>query len=124
GILGIGGLVALGLGSFLLYDPSITGFRLPLSMIFAVVGSLGAIMLGILYLLMKTMKLGAAKSDVALIGRTGKIMKLNRPSLRKGMIQVLGENWHFESDVDVEVGSKAVVVSQENLTLRIKPEIG
>lgn len=124
GILGVGGLIALGLGSFLLYDPSVTGFRLPISLIAAVVGTLAVILFGLMSLMWKTRRLGAAMPEVALIGRIGKIMSLESPSRRRGMIQVSGENWNFQSEKDLEIGMRAKVVAQEGLTLKIEPVDG
>lgn len=120
GALGIGGLVALAAGSFFLYDPLVQGQRLPYSMIAVTVGIIAAAALGLGFLMLKTLRLGKAKSEKALIGHRGQVMSLDGISKKKGMAYVSGEIWKFESEDDVAVGSYVNVLSQEGLLIRVK----
>ena len=121
GALGIGGILALTGGSLILYEPG--SFSLPLPMILATSGSLGALMLALAVVAFRTRKKGKASAELALIGRVGEVMSLEAPSLRRGMVQVAGENWRFVCAKDVRVGEMVRVLSQEGLTLRVEPKL-
>lgn len=121
GALGFGGIVAFAVGSVLLYDPSVTGSGLPLSLIAVTTGTVGALMLGLAFLAYKTRHRGRAIMDTALLERVGEIASLEAPSLRRGMVIIEGEYWKFSSERDVRVGDRVVVTAQKGLTLVVKP---
>lgn len=120
GILGIGGVVALAAGSFLLYDPTVVPGGLPTALILTVTGTLGALMMGLAFLALRTRRLGKAKSEAALFQKSAEVVSLDPPSRRRGMVRVDGELWRFVSRNDVKVGEYVFVEAQEGLTLHIR----
>ncbi len=125
GALGIGGIVALGAGSLMLYDPPGPGGvqLLPYSTIVLTTSLVGSMMMALAILAFRTRKLGRAKAETALLNRVGDVLSLESPSLRKGMILVRGEYWKFRSEKDLRVGDKVEVTAQEGLTLFVRPYI-
>ncbi len=122
GVLGIGGLIAVTAGSILLYDPAVIGERLPYSLIFGMTGTIGLAMF-LLALVIYRSRTSAAKrqSSLGLIGRLATITSMESPSQRRGMLEVSGELWRFQSDSDVEVGGTVEIRTQEGLALRVSP---
>jgi membrane-bound serine protease (ClpP class) len=118
GALGIGGIVALGAGSLLLYGPGTPG--LPIWMIGLVTILLGSLMLGLAVLAFRTRYLERGKSQHDFRGSVGIVMNLDTPSRRKGMLNVDGEIWKFQSRDDLEVGERVEILNQEQMILIVK----
>lgn len=121
GSLGIGGIIALAAGSLLLYEPGEA--RLSLFLIAVTCAILGGFMLWLAYLAFRTRRLGAARAERALIGRVGDVLRLDTPSLRRGMISVAGETWKIRADHDLSVGMKVEVMGQDGLLLSVRPVV-
>ncbi len=120
GILGIGGLIAVTAGSILLYDPAVIGERLPYSLVFGMTGTVGLGMLLLaLYIYRSRTSSAKRRGSMELIGRFGKIVSLESPSQRRGMLEVSGELWRFQSDADVGVGRTVEVIDQDGLILKV-----
>jgi len=119
GILGIGGLVAIFVGSVFLFDAATTGYALPLPLIFAVVGTLALFILGIGYMAMKTLRLKTRDTDSDLKSTDGKVVQVEAAGHR-GQIQIMGETWNFVSEDSVQLNDSVRVTSREGLTLTIK----
>jgi membrane-bound serine protease (ClpP class) len=122
GALGIGGIVALGIGSVLLYDPNSLGTALPLSLVFTTVGALGSAMLALAFIAYRARHRGRARLETALLGKIGLVASLESPSLRRGMVSVEGELWRFVSDQDVREGDAVIVLEQDHLLLKVHPQ--
>ena len=119
GALGVGGILALAAGSFLLYEPGSGG--LPVAMILATTILLGALMLVLAWLGFRTRRMGRARNETALLDHIGTVAKLDKGSHRDGMVQVRGENWRFISvDGDVKVGDEVKIISQVGFSLKIQ----
>lgn len=121
GALGLGGILALGIGSFLLYEPGVAGGGLSTMLILVVTGVVGAMMMSLAVLALRTRRKGKANTEVVLLGHPGEVASLESPSLRKGMVIVRGEYWRFVSEKDVQIGDQVEVISQEGLVLEVKP---
>lgn len=114
GILGVGGIVALFLGSVFLYDPVMTQGGVPLPLIFGVVTALSLVLFGIVYLLWSTKKLQGQASH-ELVGKSAKIER--RISAIRYQVSIEGELWRYESEQELEPGDQVVIKSVKGLTL-------
>ncbi len=120
GALGIGGIIALAVGSVLLFPPGSPG--LPVWLVVATTGILGALMLALAVLAFRTRRMQRAAAGHRLEGSRGRVMSLEAPSLRRGMVEVGGELWKFQSSEDLRSGDGVLVLSQEQLILKVKKE--
>lgn len=119
GLLGIGGLVAVFVGSLFLFDAQSTGYTLPLSLIISVVAVLGVFFLGIGYLALKTIRHKSKDADADLANHTGVVMTVEAHGHR-GQIQIMGETWIFVSEDSLQVNDRVQVTGRQGLTLNVK----
>jgi membrane-bound serine protease (ClpP class) len=117
GVLGIGGVISLTLGSLLLFDTKSSDLVLNRGIVFAAVGTLSVFMLVVGYLVVKAHKRKPTLGMDGLMGEIGEVrVKLN-PT---GKIFIRGEYWNSEGDGEIDVGEKVQVVGFEGMLLRVK----
>lgn len=119
GALGIGGLIALFVGSVLLFDAQTTGYTLPLSLIFAVVGTIAVFFFGLGYLALKTIRQRTRDTDSDLQSSEG-VVTLIEDAGHSGQIQIFGEIWKFVSEDSLQVGDRVNVTARQGLTVNVK----
>jgi membrane-bound serine protease (ClpP class) len=113
GILGIGGIVALTLGSIFLFTPEQAGFSLPVGLILSVVGVVSLIFGSLGYLAMKSLRFKSIKTEDAMLGQLGVILNENQ-------VQVRGDIWSFVCDEAVSTNDEVIVLERNKLTLKVK----
>jgi membrane-bound serine protease (ClpP class) len=118
GILGIGGVVALVVGSVFLFDPSVSGYSLPLSLVLTVSICLGAVFIGLGFLAMRTYRKGGKNLDATHLGNIGLVVRKADES--SGQLEILGEVWSYETADHLEVGDKVEVLSRRGLVYTVK----
>jgi len=117
GILGIGGVISLTLGSLLLFDTKGSDLVLDRAIVFAAVGTLSAFMLVVGYLVVQAHRRKPTLGMEGLVGEVGEVrVKLN-PT---GKIFIRGEYWNTEGDGEIDVGEKVQVVGFEGMLLKVK----
>lgn len=119
GALGIGGLIAVFVGSVFLFDAQTTGYSLPLSLIISVVGVLGVLFLGIGYLALKTIRLKTKDADTQMQSSDGTVMTVEGNGHR-GQVEIIGEIWNFVSEDPLQVKDRVHVTGRQGLTLNVK----
>jgi membrane-bound serine protease (ClpP class) len=116
GILATGGVVAMALGSLMLYDAPEAGFRVSWLVIIPTIGITAGMFLFALTMgvraLARRPKLGAE----ALVGATG---VASGPLTPEGQVKVQGEIWRAIADRPVDDLTPVRIVSVEGLTLRV-----
>ena len=117
GVLGIGGIVSLALGSLLLFDTPISDFGVDRSIVFTAVGTVGSFVLAISYLVFRSQKATPAVGKEGLIGQIGEVRGKLAPS---GRIFVHGENWSAQADGPIDVGEKVRVVGYDGMQLKVR----
>jgi membrane-bound serine protease (ClpP class) len=120
GVLTVGGLLSLALGSLMLFESSPAG-RIALSWPTLLIG-LGATTVFFLFVL--TMGLRAQRrppqtGPEALIGQYGIVISAIHPP-EPGQVQIQGEIWQARSDHPLEVGSVIRIRTVEGLTLIVE----
>jgi len=119
GALGIGGLIAVFVGSLFLYDAQTTGYTLPISLILSVVGVLGAVFIGVGYLALKTIRHKSSDVDSDLKSTEGVVVS-SEASGHRGQIQIMGETWNYVSEDSLQKGDRVNVTDRQGLTLNVK----
>lgn len=119
GMLGIGGLISVFVGSLFLFDTQSTGYSLPLSLIIPVVLILGSFFLGIGFLAVRTLRLKTRDTDHDLLSSEGTVVKVEANG-HSGQVQILGETWNFVSEDSLELKEAVLVTARQGLTLNVK----
>ncbi|MGH7827472.1 MAG: NfeD family protein [Candidatus Binatia bacterium] len=117
GVLGIGGMISLALGSFFLFDAEGSDLAVDRSIIFTTVATLGAFVLAISYLVVRAQKSRPALGFEGLVGQVGEVRARLSPA---GKIFVHGEYWNAEGDAEIDVGEKVEVVGSRGMVLKVR----
>ncbi|HEY1234962.1 MAG TPA: nodulation protein NfeD [Candidatus Binatia bacterium] len=117
GVLGVGGIVSLALGSLLLFETPTSDFGVDRSIVFTAVGTVGTFVLAISYLVFRSQKAKPALGKEGLIGKIGEVRGKLAPT---GRIFVHGENWSAQADAPIEVGEKVRVVGYDGMQLKVR----
>jgi len=117
GVLGIGGIISLALGSLLLFDTEGSGLAVERSIVFTAVTTLGAFMLAVSYLVYRSQKSKPTLGIEGLIGEIGEVRGRLSPT---GKVFVHGEYWNAQADGEIEIGEKVKVVGYgEGMCLKV-----
>jgi membrane-bound serine protease (ClpP class) len=117
GILGIGGIISLALGSFFLFDTEGSDLIIDRSIIFTAVATLGSFVLAISYLVVRSQKSKPTLGIEGLVGEIGEVRGKLSPT---GKVFVHGEYWNAQADGEIDVGEKVQVVGYEGMSLKVK----
>ncbi len=119
GLLTIGGLVSLFLGSTILYKEG-SGMSLPQTTIIPTVLVLGVIVAGVLYLVGKAQLKRPISGESTMVGKTATV---RRWTGAEGRVHVRGELWHAvsESSLVLQEGDAVRIVRVDGLTAVIEP---
>lgn len=115
GALGIGGIVAFGIGSLILIDDENLRISLPV-----IIGTTGISAVFILLLMGRVIALRKKKvrtGEEALIGMIGEAAK---DFEGEGKIWISGELWQAKSSIPIHKGEKVRVISRDGLELTVK----
>jgi membrane-bound serine protease (ClpP class) len=120
GVLGVGGLASVLIGSLFLLDESLTDLRVSKPMIFGVVASVGIVALWIGRLLFRTLRMTPRSFQSSIVGRKAEV----RVAIERGQpgkVFVNGELWNAVADSNVPAGAEVVIESTDGLRLRVAP---
>jgi membrane-bound serine protease (ClpP class) len=117
GVLGIGGIISLTLGSLLLFDTPMSDFGVDRPIVFTAVGTLGSFVLAVSYLVFRSQKEKLTLGIEGLIGEIGVVRDKLSPT---GRIFVHGETWKAQADNEIDVGEKVEVVGVEGMVLKVR----
>jgi membrane-bound serine protease (ClpP class) len=117
GVLGIGGVISLALGSFLLFDTEDSGVGVDRSIIFAAVATLASFVLAISYLVYRSQKSKPTLGFDGMLGEIGDVRAKLNPA---GKVFVRGELWNAEADGEIDMGEKVEIVGHQGLNLKVR----
>jgi len=120
GVLGIGGIIALVLGSLFLFDTPDSDLLVDRSIIASVGVGVAILMLFVGTLAVRTFGQRPVSGIDGLIGTTGEVRVRIAP---RGKVWIHGEYWNAESDEDLEVGQKVQVVGVKDLVLHVRKAV-
>lgn len=118
GVLGIGGVIALVIGSFMLLHTDATGFQIALPIILAACGLTAIFFLTVINLALKARFKPVVSGREELIGAAGTVIIDEKGYTR---MRVLGELWQVRSSTPLVAGQKVKVVGVEGLVLIVEP---
>ena len=119
GSLGIGGVVALVIGSVILFDPDVAaGYRLPLPFIVTLSAASASVVFFTVWFALKARRRPVVSGQAEMIGASGTALS---DFERDGWAQVRGETWRVVSTVPVSRGQRLRVTGIDGLTLRVEP---
>jgi len=117
GVLGIGGIIALTLGSLLLFDARGSDLVLDKKIVFTAVGTLSVFMIVIGYLVVQAHR---RKPTLGVEGLLGEIAEVKVSLNPEGKVFVHGEYWYAEGDGEFDVGEKVKVAGFDGMMLKVK----
>ena len=118
GALGIGGVVALVIGSVMLIDSDVPGMQVSKGLIGGIAAVSGLALLGILYAVGHSLRKPKVAANQAMVGRTAVVTEVE-PVL---LVKIDGEIWRAESDNLLTEGQLVQVTAERGLTLQVQPE--
>ena len=119
GVLGVGGVISMALGSLLLFDSQNSDVGVDRSIVFTAVGTLGAFVLTVSYLVFRSQKSKPSLGVEGLIGEIGEVRGKLTP---KGKVFVHGEYWNAQAEGEIDVGEKVKVVGYDDgMCLKVRP---
>jgi membrane-bound serine protease (ClpP class) len=116
GVLGVGGIISLTLGSFFLFDTESSDLAVDRSIIFTTVATLGTFVLAVSYLVFRSQK---SKPTLGLEGLVGEVGEVRGKLSPAGKIFVHGEYWNAQADGEIDVGEKVKVVGYDGMCLKV-----
>jgi membrane-bound serine protease (ClpP class) len=117
GVLAIGGVISMGLGSLMLFDAPEAGFRISWWVIAPTVGITGGLFL---FVLAAGMRALAARPVLGPSGMVGQTAVARGPLAPEGQVAVQGEIWRAVSeDGAVEDGARVRIIDVQGLTLKV-----
>lgn len=118
GLLFVGGLISLTIGSIFLIDSPDPNMRISLSSVLPTITLLGAALGGVLLAVSKTYGRPVQTSKEGLLGEVGRVRKALEP---RGVVRVRGEQWNAElaEGISLEPGALVKVVAVEGLRLKV-----
>jgi membrane-bound serine protease (ClpP class) len=119
GILGIGGVISLALGSFLLFDTPNSDLTIDGTIVYTAVATMASLVLAIGYLVFRSQKARPTLGMDGLIGKIGEVRATLNPS---GKVFVHGEYWNAQTQADgpIDVGDKVQIIGYEGMNLKVK----
>jgi membrane-bound serine protease (ClpP class) len=124
GLLSVGGVISLVLGSLLLFDSPDPALRVGLDVIVAMaVASL--LVVGLLaWLALRARRIRISTGEEGLIGRIGEVRTaiVCAGDRCRGKVAVHGELWNAVADQPIDVGGRVQVAAVEGLLLRVRPQ--
>jgi membrane-bound serine protease (ClpP class) len=119
GTLGIGGVIALAIGSVILIEPSAAGYGVPLPFTIALALVSGAVVFFIVSLAARARRRPVVSGREELLGARGVV---TQDMQREGWARVHGETWRIVSRMPLVSGQGVRVVGIDGLTLSVEPE--
>lgn len=117
GLLTIGGLVSLALGSIMLFESPIPALRASLYVIIPTIIVTGAFFA---FAVTMAVKAQLAKPATGAEGLVGEIGVVQTPLSPEGKVFVHGEIWNAYAEEAIEVGEKVRVIKTEGLKVRVE----
>ena len=117
GVLGVGGAVAFGIGSFFMFD-EVPGFELSVGVIVAAtLASLGLLVIT-LAAAVRAHRRRVVSGDASMVGVEGEVLSWSGDA---GAVHVHGERWQARSDTPFAKGARVRVRGRDGLILLVEP---
>ena len=118
GVVGIAGVIAFGIGAFMMFNSGVPGFELSLAVVVAATAITAVLFLLVLAMLLRSRKRPVVTGKEALLGAEGEALGWEQD---EGRVRVQGEVWRARSTRPLAPGSRIKVVNREGLVLLVEP---
>jgi len=118
GLLAVGGVIALVLGSLILFQAEPSGPRLSLPVIAAATIATTAFFLWVVGAGLRAQRRRVTTGGAGLVG--SRAMVIERTD-RRGRVRLGDEIWNAASDAPLEVGNEVEIMGVDGLVLRVRP---
>ncbi len=119
GVLALSGIIAMVLGSMMLFDPGTSGLSIDTSVLWPTLISVCLFLVAICFLAARAALSRPKTGAEGLLGQKGTVKKVLEG--QEYLVFIHGELWHARSSHKLENGQQVVVESVEGLKLNIKP---
>lgn len=119
GVLGVGGLVALVIGSLLLFDSPDQALYVDRGLIAGTATSLGLVSLAIGWLVVRAQRSQPTVGAEGMVGKVGEVRRVDAGGTR-AKVFVHGEYWDASAEQRVTVGDLVEVTAVEGLRIRVR----
>ncbi len=116
GLLTVGGIISMTLGSLMLFDSPVPYLRLSYSLIFAAVGLMSSFFIIIVFLVIKSQSRKPRTGNEGLINMKG---VASTDILESGKVFVHGEYWNARSTVQIIKGDSVKVITVDSMLLTV-----
>lgn len=120
GILGIGGVVAMVIGSVILMDTDVPGFSIDTGAIAAMAAFTSAIMAALIWVAVRAWRRPVVSGGEEIMGAEGWVVQ--DVDAQQGLVFLLGERWAARSDQPIAAGERVRVVARNGLVLTVEAE--
>ncbi|MBU2488489.1 MAG: nodulation protein NfeD [Proteobacteria bacterium] len=121
GVLALGGVASLVLGSLMLFDRPATGIGVQTGVLVSSIGSITVFVFVVSYLVVRARLSRPRTGSEGMVGKLG-VVKQVGPEPGRGKVQVFGELWNARFSSPMEVGDAVRVRAMEGLSLLADPE--
>lgn len=118
GALGIGGIIALVIGSIILMDTDVPGYQVSRALIGGIALVSSALLLGIIAMAVRARRRPVVAGRESLLGAHGTTIEAFDS---KGPVYIGGEMWTSLTETPLAQGQEVEVTAVEGLTLRVRP---
>ena len=119
GILGLGGIIAFVVGSIMLMDTNLPGYRIAMPMIVAFALFSGGLLIFAVGMVLKARRQEMVTGVDNMLGRSLEVESLHDSG---ALVRADGELWHVHSDLPLEKNDIVTVMAVDGLTLKVRKE--
>ena len=119
GLLSLGGIVAMFLGSIILFDSSLPMMRVSMSLIWTFTLTTAGMVIFLLNAVMRVHRKRALGGQEGLIGEKGDVQVTIFPD-KEGKVMIQGGLWNATADEEIKEGEKIIVDSVDGLLLKVR----
>ena len=117
GVLGIGGVAAFIIGSIMLMDADVPGFRIALPIILAMTAVSAGVLIVVLNLLLRARKQPVVSGSSTLLGETAEVVDSGNAGV---LVRLHGEIWRVDCPASLKVGDHVSVKKVSGLLLDVE----
>jgi membrane-bound serine protease (ClpP class) len=121
GVLAVGGLISLILGSLMLVDSPLPELQVGLRMIVPITLAVGGIILFLVQLSVTSQRAATVTGSAGMLAETGRALSAFGPGA-VGQVQTHGEIWTARAEMPIHAGDTVRVVAVSGLVLTVVPE--
>jgi membrane-bound serine protease (ClpP class) len=119
GVFGVGGVISFAVGSIILFDSDLPGYRVSMPIIAAVAAASALIFIAGLGTAMRARRLRVSTGREAMIGAPAVALE---DFAERGFVRAFSENWQARSAQPVRQGDKLRVTAIDGLVLTVQPD--